>query len=145
MNRRIAVLAVALMVVASPLAAGTDKIIKSGNGSCQLSVPADWALGSLPGMANSPDKKMSVVVGSPKMIDSFTELKKTARTTYANSKVTKDTASEYEMEGRSITDKPDVYRAVAVSGSTFCIAEVMFTGAPSDDGRKIVETLKAAK
>lgn len=145
MSRHIAVLAVALMVVASPRAAGTDKIVKSGNGSCQLAVPADWAVGSLPGMANSPDKKMSVVVSSPKMIDSFSELKKTARTTYANSKVTKDTASEYEMEGRSITDKPDVYRAIAAGGSTFCIAEVIFASAPSDEGRKIVETLKSTK
>ena len=134
-----------LAFAAGSQAAGPDIVIKSSNGICQLSVPAGWAPGELPGMAQSPDKQMTALVSSPKMIDSFSQLKQAARTMYSKSKVTKDTASELEMEGQSATDKPDVYRAIPISGTTFCIAEVQYPGGPATAAKTIVETLKSAK
>lgn len=122
-----------------------DKTVASRDATCHVSVPSDWVSDALPGMAHSPDKKLTVTVSSPKMIDSFAELKQNARNVYKESKVTKDSASEFEMEGKSIAGKPDVYRAIPAPGGKFCIAEAVYPGATVDDARKIVETLKPGK
>jgi hypothetical protein len=96
-------------------------------------------------MADSPDKKVSAIVSAPKMVDSFAEAKQTAKSVYKNSKVVKDSATEFEMEGKSITDKPDIYRLIPVAGNKFCIAEVQYQIGTLDDARKIVETVMSAR
>jgi len=56
-------------------------------------------------------------------------------------KVTKDTATELEIEGPSaLNEKPSVYRAIA-SGKTFCLVEVDYESGTVDDARKIAHTL----
>jgi hypothetical protein len=134
------------MVLAFTVAASAqaDKVVKSNDGSCQLTVPSAWTAGGF-GLANSPDKKVTATVSSPKMMDSFSQLKQTAPTVYPNSKVTKDSATEFEMEGQSQAGKPDVYRAIPIAASKFCIAEVIYQNGTADDARAIVRTLKAAK
>jgi hypothetical protein len=134
------------IALAAPLGFAADgKTIATRDGVCQVTVPANWLVGSIGSMADSPDKKVSAIVSSPKMVDSFPEAKQTAKTVYKNSKVVKDSATEFEMEGKSITDKPDVYRLIPVAGNKFCIAEVQYQAGTVDDARKIVETLKSGK
>lgn len=122
-----------------------EKPIVSRDGGCQVAVPAAWTVTALLASGTSPDKTTSVTVASPKMIDSFAELKQLAQTTYKQSKVTKDSATEFEMEGQSITGKPDVYRAVPASAGKFCTAEVIYAGGSADGARKVAESLKPAK
>lgn len=88
---------------------------------------------------------MSGAVSSPKMIDSFDELKRRAQAIYRDSKVTRDSATVFEMEGKSLSGKPDVYRAIALRDKKFCISEVMHDGDSLDDARKIAATVSAAK
>jgi hypothetical protein len=121
------------------------KVIKSRTGNCQVSVPADWSAGELRAMADSPDKKTSVVVSSPKSIDSFSELKQNAKLVYTKSKVTKDSSTEFEMEGESTAGVPDAYRAVPIAGNKFCIAEATYKTGDATQAKGIVATLQAAK
>jgi hypothetical protein len=137
--------AVAIVLIVSSTSWAADKTIQNRDGSCLISVPANWTGTELPGIASSPDKQLSAAVSSPKMVDSFTELKQTAQSVYKDSKVTKNSATEFEMEGQSITGKPDVYRAIPANGNKFCIVEVTYEGGSADAARKIAETLKAGK
>lgn len=139
------VVLVGMALIAAPAWAQGGKIIKTRDEACQATVPADWTSGDLPGMADSPDKKLSAIVSSPKMMDSFAELKQTAPSAYPHSKVTKDTATEFEMEGQSITGKPDVYRAIPIAGNKFCVVEVTYERGTVDEPRSIARTLKSAK
>jgi len=77
------------------------------------------------------------------MIDTFDELKQTARTVYKDSKVTKDSATEFEMVGKSITGKPDVYRAIPAGAGKFCVAEITYSAGTPEDASKILAALKA--
>ena len=86
-----------------------DKTITTRDGSCLAIVPANWVVGSFPGSAGSVDKKSSIIISSPRY-SSFATLKDNARKVYANDKVTKDSATEFEMEGKSMDNKPNVYR-----------------------------------
>jgi hypothetical protein len=144
MRRSAGFLALALM--AGPMSWPADTtVIKSRGGSCQVTVAAGWTPGELGGAAESPDKQLSLAISSPKMVDSFAELKQTAKSVYKQSKVTKDTGSEFQMEGESITGQPDVYRAIPIGASKFCIVEVTYkTGSP-DGARAIALTLRGAK
>ena len=141
------IMAVLALIASSSLLvwAADSKTIKSRDGVCQVSVPADWSGGELPGMASSADKQVSLVVSSPKMVDSFSELKQTAQSVYKNSKVTKDSATEFEMEGQSTTAKPDVYRAIPAGGNKFCIVEVTYKSGTPEEARKTAASLKSAK
>jgi hypothetical protein len=140
----IAVVVFTLAVTSIGRAADT-KVLKSRDGGCQVTIPADWEVSSLGASADSPDKKVSVTLSSPKMIDSFSELKNGAKTAYKNSKVIKDSASDFGMEGQSITGVPDVYRAISISQSKFCIVESMYkTGDPAV-ARGVIATLRAAQ
>ena len=137
--------------MAFALAAGTlcwsaDTLaIKTRDGNCQVTVPAGWTAGGLPGTADSADQQVSLAISSPKMLDSFAELKQTAKSIYADSKVTKDTGTEFIMEGQSMNHEPDVYRAIPTGAGKYCVVEVIYkTGGP-EQPRAIAQTLKAAK
>jgi hypothetical protein len=119
--------------------------IKSRDGSCAVTVPAGWSVGELGGTAESANKQVSLAISSPKMVDSFAELKQTAKSVYKNSKITKESAGEFEMEGQSITGQPNVYRAVPIRSGKFCIVEVIYKTGNPDDARAIIRTLRAAK
>jgi hypothetical protein len=122
-----------------------SQAVKSRDGSCQVTVPGDWSPSQIGGMAQSPDKKLLVTLSSPKMIDSFNQLKQTAQSVYPDNKVTKSSATEFEMEGLSTTGKADVYRAVPIAGNKFCIVEVTYEGSAHDQAKSIGATLQAAK
>jgi hypothetical protein len=134
-----------LLLTTGVLAAQTTKPVVSRDGSCQVSVPASWTVTALVASAESPDHKASVTVSSPKMIDSFAELKQAAKTMYQSSKPTKDSATEFEMEGKSMAGKPDVYRGIPIAAGKFCITEVIYESGTVAEARAIAESLKAAK
>ena len=146
MNTRSVVAAIGVALVASSFVMAADKqTIKSRDGSCQVSVPANWVPGDIGGSADAPDHKVSMAVSSPKMIDSYAEAKQAAQTVYKNSKVTMNSPTEFVMEGQSITGKPDVYRIVPISSSKFCIVEVMYQNGTVEQAREIASSLHAAK
>lgn len=128
----------------SLFAAATDtKTITSHTGNCALSVPESWTVQPAIGSAQSPDKSISVVVSSPTHgLSTLSEVEETAPTVYKNDKVTKKSSSEFEMEGKSLTGKPNVYRAIP-AGAKVCIAEVMYESGSADDAKAILETMKA--
>jgi hypothetical protein len=141
---KIALLTTALLA-ATAMSAADSRVIKSRDGGCQIMVPSDWTPGALGGTADAPDTKSSAAVSSPKAVDSFDQLKQTAQAIYRGSKVTKDSATEFEMEGKSITDKPNVYRAIPIAGGKFCASEVMYENGDAAQARKLAGTLSASK
>jgi hypothetical protein len=134
---------VALVVWGRAQAAG-DQVVKSRDGACEVSVPNAWKVTPLLATAASPDNKVSITVTSPKMIDSFAELKVNAKSVNKQNKSTRDTAADFEMEGLSIAGKPDVYRAIPAASGKYCIAEVIYENGAVDAARAIVRTLKPA-
>ncbi len=130
-----------LLLVISLPALAADKTLLSRNGLCTATIPSDWTVGTITSMGDSADKKVSFVISSPTMMDSFQQLKTNAHQMYAEDKVTKDTASEFQMEGKGQSGKPNVYRAV-ISGKTMCIGEVIYQSGTIADARKIAETLR---
>lgn len=134
-----------VLVALGRMSAAGDQIVKSRDGACQVSVPGAWKVTPLLATAASPDNKVSITVTSPKMIDSFAELKLNAKSVYKRNKSTRDSAAEFEMEGLSIAGKPDVYRAIPAASGKYCIAEVIYENGAVDAARAIARTLKAAR
>ncbi len=140
--RRIAFLSMA----GSVLMLGQDvKRLASHDGSCQISVPSSWETSAIGGVGGSPDRKVSVAVGSPQRVSSFDALKQNAKKLYTKDKVTKDTSSEFEMEGQSMNGKPNVYRGIALPGGKYCTVEVMYESGTAANARKIADSLKSGK
>ena len=124
-------------------AAADTKTVTSHSGNCTVSVPSNWEVEALVGGAHSPDKKMSVVVSSPTHgLNSLAEVQQMAPTIYKDDKVTKKSSSEFEMEGKSLNGKPNVYRAIP-AGAHVCIGEIMYESGTADDAKAILETMKA--
>ena len=138
-------LAIAALAVASMAWAQDAKKVTSHDGLCQVSVPANWDVSGASGIGTSADKKVSLAVGSPNKIASFDLLKQNARKLYSDDKVTKDSATEFQMEGQSMNGKPNVYRGVPIANAKFCIVEVIYQTGSVADARKIAATLKSAK
>jgi hypothetical protein len=131
------------------LAAGSilyaqGKTVTSHKGDCQLTVPADWNVTPMFGMANSPDNKWSATLTSPANTTTLGQLKSNAQMIYTNDKVVKDTPTEFQMEGQSLDGKPNVYRGIQLAGK-ICIVDVTYDSGTVDDARKIAATLKGAK
>ena len=126
------------------VSAADTKAVKNPEGNCSISVPTNWTAGTL-GNAESPDKKMSIIVSSPKRgLTSITQVQQMAPGIYPDDKVTKNSSSEFEMEGKSTSGKPNVYRAIP-AGARVCIAEITYENGNTADARSTVETLKAEK
>ena len=124
--------------------AANSKVVKNPEGNCSVSVPANWTAGTL-GNATSPDKKVSIIVSSPKRgLTSITQVQQMAPGIYPDDKVTKSSSTEFEMEGKSISGKPNVYRAVP-AGARVCIAEITYENGNTADARNTAGTLKAEK
>ncbi|HEX4287189.1 MAG TPA: hypothetical protein VHZ28_18995 [Terracidiphilus sp.] len=134
-----------LWVVAAPciVDAQAGKSVVSHDGNCQVMVPADWASSGNFGLATSADKSMSVIVSSPNLSPTLEIVKRNAPTIYADDKIVKSTATEFQMEGQDPNGKPNVYRAVQVPNRV-CLVEITY-GDSIDDARTIAETLKSAK
>lgn len=112
--------------------------LMSYDSACTVTVPSAWKADSSSSV--SPDKRMSATVSHPKAMDKFDDVKTAGKSLYKG-KVTKDSATELEIEGPSaINEKPSVYRAIA-SGKTFCLVEVDYESGTIDDARKIAHTL----
>lgn len=142
MNKAGAVLC-PLTITLSAGAADT-KLAKNLDGNCSISVPANWSTDSLGG-AQSPDKKVNLTVSSPRHgLTSLAEVHQLAPTVYKDDKVTKDTASEFMMEGKSINGKPNVYRAVP-AGDKVCIVDVQYENNDAASAKAIAQSLKASK
>ena len=127
------------------LFAQMGKTVTNHTGVCQVTVPANWTIDGTFGMANSPDKKVSVAVTSPMSNTSLLKTEQSAPRMYPKDKVTKSTPSEFEMEGFSaMNGKPNVYRGIQLPGK-ICLVEVIYESGTVADARKIAETLKSAK
>jgi hypothetical protein len=127
----------AVLLSAGVAGADATKVIPTHKGKCTITVPASWT--GTTSSARSPDKKLQITVSDPDQ--TFDELKTNVKTVYTDDKVTKSTATEFEMEGTSpINSKPNVYRGIPRPGGV-CIAEITYDGASADDARKIVRTL----
>jgi hypothetical protein len=125
-------------------AAADTKPVKNPDGNCTASVPTNWTVNAL-GMATSPDKKVSLVISSPKHgLQTLAQVQQMAPNVYKEDKVTKSSPTEFEMEGNSISGKPNVYRAVP-AGDKVCIAEITYENGNVATARSTVGTLKAAK
>jgi len=137
---------VVLWALAGSLLAGQDlKKMATRDGNCQAAVPANWEVSPFGSLAGSPDKKVSVAIGSPQHTNSFDILKSSAKKLYSKDKVLKDLAAEFQMEGESMSGKPNVYRAIAIPGGKFCTIEVDYQSGMLADARKIALSLKSAK
>ena len=142
MNKTGAVLC--LFTITLSAGAADTKLAKNLDGNCSISVPADWSTYSLGG-AQSPDKKVNLTVSSPKHgLTSLAEVHQLAPTVYKEDKVTKDTASEFMMEGKSINGKPNVYRAVP-AGDKVCIVDVQYENNDAAGAKTIAQSLKPSK
>lgn len=137
-------LVVYVSIAASLAVAADTKPVKNPAGNCTIAVPSNWMVGTL-GDAQSPDKKASLTVSSPKHgLSTMAQVKQLAPTVYTDDKVVKDSGSEFVMEGKSITGKPNVYRAVP-AGDMVCLVELIYENGDVAGARAIVDTLKAAK
>lgn len=133
-----------IAVAAVPLSAQSGRAVTSHDGSCQVTVPANWTSDLPFGVADAPDKSMGVAVSSPKMSPTLASVKQNAPTLYPNDKVVKDTPTEFQMEGQGMNGKPNVYRGIQIPGKV-CLVEVHYSGDDIDAARKIALTLKSAK
>ncbi len=133
-----------LLSVALTATAADTKLAKNLDGNCSVSVPANWSVDSVGG-AKSPDKKVLLTVSSPKHgITTLAQVHEIAPGVYPNDKVTKDTATEFMMEGQSQNGKPNVYRAIP-AGEKVCIVEIQYENEDATAAKAIATTLKAAK
>jgi hypothetical protein len=132
------------VVAAGSMMWAQGKPVTSHDGSCQVTVPADWTVSGSFGIANSADNTVDVAVSMPRSTPTLGGLKQTAQMLYANDKVVKDTPSEFQMEGQGMSGKPNVYRGIQLAGK-ICIVEVTYASGTIDDARKIAESLKSAK
>ena len=122
--------------------AADTKPLLNRDGNCTVMIPSSWSADDLGG-AQSPDKKVSIVVSSPKHgLTSMSDVAQIAPTIYTADKVTKSTGSEFEMAGNGINGKPNFYRAIPAAGK-LCIAEITYESGTATDAKAIVETLKA--
>jgi hypothetical protein len=142
MNKTGAILC--LLTITLSAGAADTKQAKSADGTCSISVPASWSTDALGG-AESPDKKVTLTVSSPKHgLTSLAQVHQLAPTVYKDDKVTKDTAAEFVMEGKSINGKPNVYRAVP-AGDKVCIVDVQYDNGDAAAAKAIAQSLKSAK
>ena len=137
-------IAFCLVTMALSVTAADTKVAKSLDGTCSVSVPTNWSTDALGG-AESPDKKVNLTVSSPKHgLTSLAQVHELAPTVYKDDKVTKDTATEFMMEGKGLNGKPNVYRAVP-AGDKVCIVELQYQNDDTAAVRAIATTLKPAK
>lgn len=123
--------------------AADTKPVTNKDGNCVASVPSTWTVQPNFGIATSPDKKSSIVVSSPNHgLSSLADVEQLAPTLYKNDKVTKSSASEFEMEGTNGADKPNFYRSIP-AGAKLCIAEITYQSGTPAEAKAIIETLKA--
>jgi hypothetical protein len=123
--------------------AADSKTVVNHDGNCTVTVPASWSVEEGMGLAKSPDKKVSIVVSSPKHgMATMDTAEQMAPMMYPDDKVTKKSASEFEMEGKSGNGKPNVYRAVP-AGDKICTAEIQYESGSPADAKAIIETLRA--
>src|SRR5579864_3880561 len=92
-----------LLLAAGSMLADDSKAIKTRDGKCQAAVPASWNVGMITSMATSSNPKMNAIVSSP-LRSTFDAVKQNAQKLYTNDKVTKDSATEFQMEGKSMSN-----------------------------------------
>lgn len=138
-------LTLAVVAACPVLFAQGGKVVTNHTGVCQVTVPANWVVNGMFGMANSPDNKVSVAVTSPANNTSLARTEQTAPLMYSKDKVTLSTPAAFQMEGLSVMNgKPNVYRGIQLPGKV-CLVEVIYESGTVDDARKIAATLKSAK
>lgn len=132
-------LALGVLLWSALAAADGGKTLAAVGGTCSVTVPVDWS--TTGPLALSPDKKVSITVSAPKNVDSIAALKQSVKSVYKDVKVTKDSPSELELEGKAVDGKPNVYRAIA-GAKGLCAAEVRYEAGTTDGARQLVRTLR---
>ncbi|MGD0736955.1 MAG: hypothetical protein ABR976_17625 [Terracidiphilus sp.] len=144
MSKKRILVTLAVFAVSATLYAQNTKTVTSHDKSCQVTVPGSWTVSGSFGIANSPDNKVSVTVNSPLRTPSLSGTKQTAPMLNPADKVVKSTADEFQMEGRGMDNKPNVYRGIQLAGRV-CIVEVTYESGTLDDARRIAMSLKGAQ
>lgn len=144
MSKKKILVTVAVFAASVALSAQATKTVTSHDKSCQVTVPGNWIVSGTFGSANSPDNKVNVTVNSPFRTASLSETKQSAPMVYPGDKAVKSTPDEFQMEGVSMNNKPNVYRGIQLPGKV-CIVEVVYESGTIDDARRIAMSLKAAK
>lgn len=135
---------IAAIAAAAPIDAQSGKQVTSHDGSCQVTVPGDYEQMSNLGIANSPDKSITIAVSSPKLSPQLSQVKETAPRLYPDDKIVKNTATEFQMEGMNGAHRPNVYRGIQIPGKV-CLVEVDYRSGTIENARRIAETLKSAR
>jgi len=132
-----------LLLIALTATAADTKTATSPEGKCAVTVPLTWTTDGLGGV-NSPDNKISAIVRSPKHgLTSLADVKQMASGIYKGDKVTKDSTSDFQMEGKSLNGKPNFYRAIP-AGAQLCILEVTYENpASASEAKALIDSLKA--
>ncbi|HLY43907.1 MAG TPA: hypothetical protein VKR52_22030 [Terracidiphilus sp.] len=141
---RSAIVCIVAATAAASLHAQAGKQITSRDGSCQVTVPGEWEQMANLGIANSPDKSITVAVTSPRLSPQLSQVKENAPKMYPDDKIVKDTPTDFQMEGQNGAHRPNVYRGIQIPGKV-CLVEVDYRSGTIDDARKIAATLKGAK
>jgi hypothetical protein len=142
MSKKSLIFTLAVFAASASLSAQATKTVTSHDKSCQVTVPGNWTVSGSFGIANSPDNKVSIAVNSPMRTTSLDGTKQNAPMLNPADKVVKSTAAEFQMEGRGMNNKPNVYRGIQLTGKV-CIVEVTYESGTLDDARKIAMSLKA--
>jgi len=128
------------------------KKVNTKGGVCQVTVPASWKAGK--GLddfeaATSEDdgyvKAKALVILKPPLDFSFAEIKAVIRQSYTDAKVTKDSTTEFEMEGKLSSGELLAYRLIPVSNRRFCEVQVTYDSGMADQARKVAWSLKSGK
>jgi hypothetical protein len=139
---KLELIGVMLLVVSFGAAAGDTIPVRDVAGNCILIVPSDWSASQA--SARSPDKGISVVlITMAPSLNTLSDARKLLLINHKNDKVTKDSHSEFEMQGTS-SGKPSFVRAVPAAGRV-CYAEIVYATGTAADAQKIIETLRTTK
>jgi hypothetical protein len=117
--------------------------IKDKTGSCQLSLPPNWTILSLPGHASSPDHMGTTLISGHRPYRPFSE--ETLRVLHPDTVF--ENSPKRSFYAKKASDATSVSYHVEVPGSAnACVAEISATSSYSQDEiKKIALTLSAAK
>jgi len=148
MTRSIARTFWCVAIAASTMILAEDgKKINTKGGICQATVPASWkadaGLENFNVSTSKDDDAMARLIFKPQDM-SFGSLKAIIRQSFLDAKVTKDSATAFEMEGQ-LNGDPLVYRLIPTPNRRFCEVLVTYKSGVADQARKIAWSLKSGK
>ncbi len=113
--------------------------VKDKTGSCQISVPPNWTVSSIPGLVNSLQSKTTLVISGNRPYRPFSS--ETLRVLKVD-KVLENSAARLVYETKQSRNSLFVNFHVEVPGKlNSCITQITVPLSSEDDGKKIALTL----